>query len=93
MFKIHDIYDTYRYVVLALSDKNKFTEPVTWTHPDFQNLTLKDRLQVIIAIGYVLKYYNMLTYKTDNERKLVEKWLSPSSRITLITHCEQYIDD
>ena len=93
MFKIHDIYDTYRYVVLALSDKNKFTESVTWTHPDFQNLTLKDRLQVIIAIGYVLKYYNMLTYKTDNERKLVEKWLSPSSRITLITHCEQYIDD
>jgi len=91
MFKIHDIFDTYRYVVLALSDKNKYIEHPTWTHPDFQDLTLKDRLQVIIALGYILKHYDMLTYKTNDERELIDQWLEPIGRTTLIANCQKYI--
>ena len=76
-----DIYDAYSYVVMSLSDKNKLFKDSK------KALSSKQRFQIIIALGYILKQYNILSYNDDIERKLVYQWL----KSPFIANCEKYI--
>ena len=75
-----NIYDAYSYVVMSLSDKNKLFKDSK------KHYLQKQRIQIIIALGYNLKQYNMLSYNNDIERELVRQWL----KSPLITNCEKY---